>query len=90
MFKALGTFGGVDVRICLPSYERKQFRFPKSKRRRIRKKWRRNQRNFRMVTLPPVFYRIRQPALFGGYMGEYIATNQAGFDLLMEQFGRPA
>ena len=33
----------------------KQFRFPRSKKRRIKKKWRKNARNFRMVPQKKIF-----------------------------------
>ena len=89
-----GSLTGVDVRVCLPSTERKQVRFPRSKKRRIRKKWRRNPRNWVAVLLPPVFYRMRSPSIgLASFAGsgspfgvgpEFIATNQAGWNLLKE------
>lgn len=53
------TFLGVPVvrnRSMPALQEWKQIRFPRSKRARIRKKWRKRQENWGFVAKPPVFY----------------------------------
>ena len=40
----------VDDKLCI-KYSRKQVRFPKRKNRRICKRWKRNQKNYKTVTV---------------------------------------
>jgi hypothetical protein len=51
----LGAFSGVPIVVSynLQRFERYQFRFPRSKGRRIRKKWSRDSRNFREKLVGP-------------------------------------
>lgn len=50
------TTRGLDVYVDANLGERReQFRFPRSKRKRIRKKWAKNQRNWRMVYVPQIY-----------------------------------
>ena len=51
------TFSFVESEYCM---ERKQVRFPRSKRKRIRKKWAKQDKNFAMV---PAVYIIDEKAL---------------------------
>ena len=55
-----GTFEGVDIvvsdRLQQPAYQ--QFRFPKSKRKRIVKKWFKDTRNWRTQLVGPECIRI--------------------------------
>lgn len=53
-------------------WRREQFRFPKSKRKRIRKKWAKRPENWRTVAVP-VFMHI----------GGHIYCNRVGYDQLM-------
>jgi len=46
LFTGCGMFG-VDIYPTDLGYESRQVRFPKSRRRRIRKKWRKDPRNWR-------------------------------------------
>lgn len=47
----MSTFAGIPIVVnpCLPETRREQFRFPRSKKKRIRKKWAKDQRNWREV-----------------------------------------
>lgn len=53
----LGNFGGVDIVVShdLGHIEHYQFRFPRSKRKRIRRKWAKNPRNWMTRHVPKVF-----------------------------------
>ena len=50
--------GNINIKICnsLPAeYERKQVRFPKSKKKRIRKKWAKQAKNYAWKEVPKIF-----------------------------------
>jgi hypothetical protein len=72
-----GSFLGIQVYVSdfLPK-ERKQVRFPKSKRKRIRKKWAKDPKNYAMVETAAL--------LFDGHRAH---TSPKGFALL--QRSRP-
>lgn len=57
----------------IPSWEHRQVRFPRSKRKRIRRKWRKNRANWGRVLLPPAMYQ----------MGGQFIVNEAGYRLAM-------
>lgn len=52
-----GTFFGFNVIVdpLLPRFKDRQYRFPRSKKKRIRKKWANNDRNFRQVRTDDFF-----------------------------------
>ena len=52
-----GVFGIYEMPLiaCNHMADWKQFRFPRSKKRRIKKKWRKQSRNFRMVPQKKIF-----------------------------------
>jgi hypothetical protein len=61
-----------------------QVRFPKSKRKRIRKKWAKNRRNYRYEDVEAVWFWIESPPLFGGGSDGYFLTNPLGFKRIEE------
>ena len=82
MIGAPTRIDGVDILLSphLPSKtKRVQFRFPKSRRKRIRKKWSKQERNWREVELP-----------CGVRMGEYLVVNQPMLALLRKHARPPA
>lgn len=65
----------VPSRVLVPHLESAQFRFPKSKKVRIRKKWSKNFANYHMVSKEP-----------GVVMGNTVYVSEATFDLLKENY----
>lgn len=65
---------GVPVVVSdyVPSVTYRQTRFPKSRRRRIRKKWQCDRRNWSKVALPPQGY----------FIDGVIVVNPAGYELI--------
>lgn len=60
-------FGGLEVVLDTQlGLTRKQVRFPRSKRKRVRKKWRRDPRNWVSAYEEPIVYEIRPPAPVAG------------------------
>jgi hypothetical protein len=53
-FRVLGLYA-LQLIECSHMADWKQYRFPRSKKRRIKKKWRKNGRNFRMVPQKKIF-----------------------------------
>lgn len=75
----LGGLLGIQVvrSSMIPSREYRQVRFPRSKRRRIRRKWRKNRANWGNALLPPVVYQ----------MGSQLIANEAGYQMVMAAAG---
>jgi hypothetical protein len=71
-------FNGLEVFVSnfLPEFERKQFRFPRSKKRRIQKKWSKMARYYRNVELPPTYYLIN---------GNKLVCNKRAYQILLEE-----
>lgn len=65
---------GVEVYIVPDQFRSEQFRYPRSKRRRIRKKWRRDPANWRLV---PMRQSLR--------MGNRLLVDRRTYDDLMAQ-----
>ena len=74
-----GSFSGIDIVVSdlLPcEKEFRQVRFPKSKRKRIRKKWAKDKRrNWRLVDVEPVMRQI----------GGRVYCNQLAYDQLKRE-----
>ena len=86
---AIGScLGGIDVRIAkfLDEGRYKQVRFPRSKGKRIRRKWRKDRRNWVWDEGKPVFYEVRpMRGLLGiGMTPGYFVANPVAFRLLKE------
>ncbi len=64
----MGSLGSVDIHTIRPVYKQVQTRFPRSKKKRIRKKWTKDPRNWASVHDPQIFL-FRPPGLFGGSPG---------------------
>lgn len=85
------VLSGVELHVSasLPSDRWVQVRFPRSKRKRIRKKWRKDERNWALRPLPPVCYRVDSWSMLGGLTSAArprFICNQRFFDLV--QAGR--
>jgi len=75
---------GIDIVVSeyLDDTRRAQVRFPRSKRKRIRKKWRKDPRNWKTWRVP-VLLRYTPPSLFGGTTAPRIVTNDLGYAQLV-------
>lgn len=87
----LGTgapFMGIDVVVSkhLGEFKRVQVRFPRTKRKRIRKKWAKNHRNWVSVPAKPVFYKMKNPVTGR----DQIVTNTLGLAAIQEMFNGEA
>jgi len=76
------SWGGVPVvrsKFLPCKQEWRQVRFPRSKKKRIRKKWAKNKRNFRMVDTEPVMMNVA---------GTFY-VNELGWKALKEMINAP-
>lgn len=74
------AFGGIEIIVDVNlGIRREQFRFPRSKGKRIKKKWRRNRRNWRSVyDGPQMLYVEKQKGPFGhGWTRPLLIVNPA-------------
>jgi hypothetical protein len=78
------TLGGVPIAVSeyLPTTRFEQFKFPRSKKSRIRKKWRKDMRNWRRVDCQNDFYLIDKSVFSGSFAmtGHMLVVSPRGYE----------